>query len=158
MLRNIARAFVLIVGVMVVLLGIPRVEALPSPSQPVVFTGMGTFTYPSVTPANRPFGFWLWCEGESSNPYEGQCKGSMYFYGMRSAKAVAGMVVEIAPNTYQITVASLLDTSIDCTLTNVPPITPGFTNTVTVSCTAPAGTGVSTMTLVGTSPFVRNTP
>src|SRR5215470_1469231 len=55
-------------------------------SEQIVFSGTGSFS--TVT----PFGFWIWCEGDSGNPYQGECNGAMYFYGLGITKHVAGMV------------------------------------------------------------------
>ncbi len=115
-------------------------------SKQVVFSGTGLGDF-SNTPT--PFGFWIWCEGESGNPYVGKCSRAMYFYALGITKHVAGMVVEPAEDTYQMTVASTADSSIEsCVLTNVPPITSGPTNAVNVSCGTPSGSGQSATAVV----------
>ncbi len=76
----------------------------------------------------------------------------MYFYALGITKHVAGMVTEIATDTYQMSVVSTKDASVDCTLTNVPPITSGPTNTVNVTCTAPSGSGTATSVVNVTGP------
>ncbi len=115
-------------------------------SEQVVFSGGGAF--PGVT----PFGFWIWCEAQSSNPYQGQCNGAMYFYALGITKHVAGMVTEVAPDMYEINVVSTADGSVACSLTNTPPVTKGPKNTVEVTCTAPSAvqnmTGTSTTAVV----------
>src|ERR1700746_1761714 len=105
----------------------PRAQAANN-SEQIVFSGTGSF------PGATPFGFWIWCEGDSSNPYQGECNGAMYFYALGITKHVAGMVAETAEGKYQMSVVSTLDDSVACTLTNSP-IVPGPHNTVTASCT-----------------------
>ncbi len=108
----------------------------------------GTFNYASNPPKDKNFGFWVWCEGESTNPYQGECNGAMYFYGRAITKGVTGMVVEQSENIYQMTVSSK-DGKVACTLTNQSPtITQGLTNSVKAVCSAPAGTGTSPNTVV----------
>lgn len=115
-------------------------------SEQIIFsdsgTGSGTFVNPST--GNRestPFGFWVWCEGDSTNPYQGNCQGAMYFYAFAITKHVSGTVAETAtPNSYMMSVASS-DGAVHCALTNTPPITKGLTNTVSVVCSAPSGSG-----------------
>jgi hypothetical protein len=86
-------------------------------SEQIVFSGGGSF--PGVT----PFGFWIWCEGDSANPYQGECNGAMYFYALGITKHVAGMVTEIAEGIYQMSVVSTVDDSVACTLVNsAPPV------------------------------------
>jgi hypothetical protein len=118
-------------------------------SKQVVFSGGGVFSYTVANPPDKHFGFWIWCEGESTNPYHGQCSGAMYFYSLLAAtKHVAGGVTELSEGVYQMTVASTIDDSVSCTLTNAAPPTHGPSNTVTVLCTAPEGTGSSTNAVV----------
>lgn len=102
----------------------------------------GTFNYTNLEPKDKHFGFWVWCEGESQNPYNGECSGAMYFYGIALTKPVKGLVTETGQNTYVMTVSSS-DGKVACTLMNLPPITSGLTNTVNASCSAPLGTGTS---------------
>jgi len=110
----------------------------------IVFSKTGAFS-----PSLGPFGFWIWCEGESTNPYHGQCNGAMYFYSLIAAtKHVAGGVTELSEGVYQMTVASTLDDSVSCTLTNAAAPKGGPNNTVNVSCTVPAGSGSSTTAVV----------
>ncbi len=146
MWRIISRASLLLAGAALMLWVAQAAFAQASnSSEQVVFStsgGSGTFN-------GKPtgFGFWIWCEGESKNPYEGSCNGAMYFYALGITKHVAGMVTETASDTFEMDVVSTKDSSVACTLTNVPPITNGQTNTVNVSCTAPKGTG-SAMSVV----------
>jgi hypothetical protein len=120
---------------------LPASTAFASSSEQVVFSGTGFSTF-NNTPT--PFGFWIWCEGPSSNPYQGQCSGSMYFYAIGIPKHVVdGKITGLGNNQFSITVVSTLDNSVDCTLVNAPPLLSGPDNTVTANCQAPAGTGTS---------------
>jgi hypothetical protein len=70
----------------------------------------------------------------------------MYFYAFGIVKHVVdGTITEPADGQYSITVLSTLDNTVNCTLVNGPPIPPvsGPHNTVTATCTAPAGSGTS---------------
>jgi hypothetical protein len=109
-------------------------------SEQIVFSGTGSGDF-------GVFGFWVWCEADSGNPYQGRCSGSTYFYDLRITKHVTGQVSEPDEHEYQMVVSSK-DGSVACTLTNVPPITKGPTNTVNASCSAPAGDGTSTNAVV----------
>ncbi len=98
---------------------------------------------------DTPFGFWIWCEASSSNPYQGQCNGSMYFYALGIPEHVVdGSITELADGQYQINVLSSKDSSIDCTLTNTSEPQSGPNNTVTVSCATPYGSGIATGAVV----------
>jgi hypothetical protein len=110
-------------------------------------TQTGTFVYTSANPEDKFFGFWIWCEADSENPYAGNCQGSMYFYGLGLTKHVTGHVSEPSEHSYVMVVSSS-DGKVACSLTNVPPIKSGLRNTVNVSCAAPAGVGVSPNTVV----------
>jgi hypothetical protein len=120
-----------------------------SASKQIVFSGGGVYSYTVANPADNHFGFWIWCEGESANPYHGICNGAMYFYGLAITKHVAGGVSELSEGVYQMTVASTVDDSIQsCTLTNTGTPSSGPHNVVNVSCSVPAGSGASTTAVV----------
>src|SRR5437660_12930021 len=86
-------------------------------SEQVVFSKTGAVG--NFAGTNTPFGFWIWCEASSANPYQGQCNGSMYFSALGIPKHVVdGSITELADGQYQIHVLSSKDSSIDCTLTN----------------------------------------
>jgi hypothetical protein len=117
-------------------------------SEQVVFSGVGSGTFDGTA---TPVGFWIWCEAESENPYEGECAGSMYFYKLGITEHVFDFseeegVVENADGTYTLHVISQ-DGSIDCTLHNLT-ADHGPKNTVDVSCSAPSGSGSSTKAVV----------
>jgi hypothetical protein len=108
----------------------------------------GTFTYLSANPKDKLFGFWIWCEGESTNPYNGACNGAMYFYGIAITEGVFGSVTETSENIYQMSVHSS-DGKVNCTLVNESAtITRSLTNTVSAVCSAPSGHGTSPHTVV----------
>jgi hypothetical protein len=111
-------------------------------SEQVVFSGTGFGSF-------GPVGFWIWCEADSNNPYQGECNGSMYFYALGLTKHVEDVVPISEPeeHMYVMDVASS-DGSIACTLTNEPPIVHGPHNTVDISCTSPSGSGQSTTAVV----------
>src|SRR6266540_1395681 len=109
-------------------------------SEQVVFSGTGNGDF-------GDFGFWVWCQVDSQNPYETDCNGAMYFDELHLTKHVTGDSSEPEDDTYQLDVASR-DGSVDCTLTNVPPILQGPHNTVGVSCSSPLGSGTSTNAVV----------
>lgn len=115
-------------------------------SEQVVFSGTG-FSQSAQTPIY----FWVWCEADSSNPYVGQCNGSMSFPAFHLTKHVGDTapIAEPQDGQYLMTVGSS-DGSVSCTLENVPPPTRGPTNTVHIKCTAPASftDGLSTNAVV----------
>jgi hypothetical protein len=116
-------------------------------SEQVVFSGTAAGVFNDTS---TPVGFWIWCEADSANSYVGECNGAMHFNGLGLTKHVIdvdGGIIELAEGQYQITVGST-DGSVACTLTNTLPVTQGPTNTVTVTCTSPAGTGSSTTAVV----------
>ncbi len=137
----------LVALVMVLLLAVTISQtsrARAASSEQVVFSGVG-FSQSAQTPV----GFWIWCEAESSNPYQGECNGSMYFYALHITKHVGDVkpIQEEPDGHYLMTVGSS-DGSVSCTLENVVPVTHGPTNTVNITCTAPALTAQSTNAVV----------
>ncbi len=138
MSRRIIAAGLLLVAVVLGLGAAPGPAARAASSEQVVFSvnvlsGFGTF---GGTPT--PVGFWVWCEAESANPYQGACNGSLYFYALGGPQHVTGTISELAPGQYQMHVTSA--GGFNCRLTNVLPVTSGPTNQVVLSCTSPAGT------------------
>lgn len=117
-------------------------------SEQVVFSGVGNGTFDGTA---TPVGFWIWCEAESDNPYEGECNGAMYFYKLGITEHVFDFseeegVVEQPDGTYVLHVIST-DGSIDCTLHNLT-ANHGPKNQVDVVCSTPSGTGTSTNAVV----------
>jgi hypothetical protein len=92
-------------------------------------------------------GFWIWCALDESGNYD-DCSGVLAFDDLHLVRHVEGEVSEPDEEVYQMDVTSTRDGSVACTLTNVPPITPGPTNTVDISCTAPSGTATATDAVV----------
>src|SRR6266568_8942546 len=127
-------ALVLVAGLALVAAGAMPANAAQN-SEQVVFSKTGAFS-----PDLGPFGFWIWCEADSSNPYQGFCNGSMYFYAAGAAEHVAGTISETPADSGLYTM-SLQNTTgkypISCTLHNPAPAVSGPNNTVEVRCTAP---------------------
>ncbi len=143
---------VLVIGVVVMTLSLaahigPMVRAQEA-SEQVIFSGVGGGTFDGVA---TPVGFWIWCEAESENPYEGECNGAMYFYKLGITEHVFDInedegIVENADGTYTMHVISS-DGSIDCTLHNLT-ADHGPKNHVDVACTTPSGSGSSAKAVV----------
>jgi hypothetical protein len=91
--------------------------------------------------------FWIWCAVDESGNYD-DCAGSVRLEDQGLVRHVEGEVAEIGDDVYQMDVASTLDSSVACTLTNVPPITHGHTNTVMIDCSTPSGSATSTDAVV----------
>ena len=73
----------------------------------------------------------------------------MYFYALGLVKGVSGTMTESAAVEDQYTMAvHAADGSVACTLTNAVPVRSGPSNTVAVTCGAPAGSGVATGAVV----------
>ncbi len=114
-------------------------------STQVVFSGTGSGVFNTKT---THFGFWIWCEGASSNPYVGACNGAMYFYALGITRPVTGVVTGTKPEFVMNVHSPGTTPAVKCTLNNVAPITSGPTNTVNVACSAPSGSGASTSAVV----------
>ena len=121
----------------VLLLHVTRTPtARAAASQQVIFSGTGVFTDDAAPKPITPFGFWIWCEGASANPYQGACNGAMYFYAFGITKGVFGSVSGSGQG-FTMTVHSA-DGVIACTLKNGPTVVSGPGNMVTATCTAPS--------------------
>ncbi len=120
------------------------IQAEAHASEQVIFSGVAT----TNSTFGSPVGFWIWCEAESDNPYDEECNGAMYFYGLRITRHVEGEVEEPSEGIYEMTVESTRDQTISCTLINAAEAVHGPRNTVTVTCTTPAGTATSTNAVV----------
>jgi hypothetical protein len=135
----------LLLGVAGLLLAMSQ-PAMAQSSTQVVFSGTGTGTFNSTS---TPFGFWIWCEGTSSNPYAGICNGAMYFYHLGITRPVSGTVKNNGDSLFTMTVHSPGKTpTVNCTLSNPKAPVSGPHNTVDVNCTAPSGGGTSTSSVV----------
>jgi len=87
-----------------------------------------------------PFGLWVWCEDpDASNPYHGECAGSMYFYDLGLTKFVEDEedTLSLTSTSFSVELVSR-DSSIDCTVSGNT-ANSGPSNTITVRCSAPAG-------------------
>lgn len=87
-----------------------------------------------------PFGIWVWCEDpDASNPYAGECAGSMYFYDLGLTKFVEDEegTLSLTSTSFSVELVSP-DDSIDCTVSGTT-ANRGPSNTISVSCSAPAG-------------------
>ena len=100
----------------------------------------GQKTNPCVGLSSQPqgvsniIGFWIWCEISSTNPYNGQCAGSMYYVNVATGAYVAVHVAESGPVSYTSVTVTTSDGQITCTL--MPPSNPtqGPTNKIAGSC------------------------
>jgi hypothetical protein len=106
----------------------------------VVFSGETDGSFGEV-------GFWIWCAVDESGNYD-DCSGALAFDDLHLVRHVEGEVAELDEDVYQMDVTSTRDGSVDCTLTNVPPILPGPANTVDISCSAPSGSATATDAVV----------
>lgn len=114
-------------------------------STQVVFSGTGESTFNGTA---TPFGFWIWCEGASGNPYVGACSGSMYFYALGITRPVTGTATG-SNSLYTMSVHSrAVNPVISCTLNNPSAPVTGPHNTVDVTCTTLSGSGTSTNSVV----------
>lgn len=114
----------------------PLRTARAAASQQVIFSGTGVFTDDAAPKPITPFGFWIWCEGASANPYQGECNGAMYFYALGITKGVFGSVKGSGQQFTMIVHSS--DGVVACTLKNGPTVVSGPANMVTATCTAPS--------------------
>jgi hypothetical protein len=137
---NTRRILLALIAVALVVALIPHVTrtatARAAASQQVIFSGTGVFTDDAATKPITPFGFWIWCEGASANPYQGECNGAMYFYAFGITKGVFGSVSG-SGHQFTMTVHSA-DGVIACTLKNGPTVVSGPGNMVTATCTSPS--------------------
>jgi hypothetical protein len=118
-----------------------------SASEQVVFSNQG------VSTSAGTLGFWIWCEADSENPYQGECNGSIHFGGLPSNHVidVDGSLTELAEGQYSVELISSRDNgaSVDCTLTNETlPVASGPNNDILVSCTHPSVTTTASGSVV----------
>lgn len=135
MTRTFTSIFLFFAVAAIVLCGAaPRVGARSaSHSEQVVFSGVGSCD------AFGPVGFWIWCEADSANPYQGECNGAMYVYSQAITKGVNGFITEDeTTGAYTMSVVSR-DSVLSATLTNEPPVKRGPRNTVDFTVDIPPG-------------------
>jgi len=147
MSRTLISVLLFLAVAAVALSGAPRVGARNmSHSEQVIFSGVGSCS------EFGPVGFWIWCEAESDNPYEGQCNGAMYVYSQGITKGVEGFVTEDEETgAYTMSVFSRDNPpTLTAMLTNEPPVRRGPRNTVDFTVSIPAGScsGSSTTAVV----------
>jgi hypothetical protein len=115
------------------------------PASQVVFEGVGSGTFNSQA---MQFGFSVRCYGAS-------CVGALVLGGPTALTYVTGTVTQLQPDTYMMSLSTIQSPtgtlpptnstpSISCSLANAPPVTQGETNTVTMICSSPVGSGTST--------------
>ena len=141
----------------VVLLAVSLVSALsicasaaPSiaPLNGVVFEGNGTGTFNSQA---MPFGFSVRCYGNN-------CVGAVLLGDANTAAYVTGTVTVVEQDTYMMSVSTSpaaggsvhfgSPVTLSCSLMNSPPIAEGESNKVTMTCSTPAGSGISSNAMV----------
>jgi len=117
----------------------------PVPTNQVVFEGVGSGTFNSQA---MQFGFSVRCYGTS-------CVGALVLGGPSAVSYVTGTVTQLQQDGYMMSLSATptpngtlpptnATPSISCSLANTPPITQGETNTVTMTCSSPVGSGTST--------------
>ncbi len=113
-----------------------------APTSQLVFEGSGSGTFNAQV---MQFGF-------SARCYGANCVGALVLGGQNAAYPVTGTVSQVQQDTYMMAMSTSQITSnaphISCSLVNSPPLTQGDTNTVTMTCSSPAGSGVSHQALV----------
>jgi hypothetical protein len=119
------------------------------PANQMVFEGVGTGTFNART---MQFGFSVRCYGAN-------CVGALVLGGPSAVTYVTGTVTQLQQDTYMLSVSAAPTANgtlpptgvippISCSLANTPPLTQGETNTVTMTCSSPAGSGISTNAMV----------
>jgi hypothetical protein len=131
-----------VVGVLAALLAMAT-PASAARHEQVVFSGEANGTFAGSPP---DVGFWIWCAVDEAGNYD-DCNGAIHFDASIPSEHVAGEVAGTGEDVYAMDVSSS-DGSVDCTLTNTPPITSGPTNTVTISCSSPSGSAVTSTAVV----------
>ena len=123
----------------------------PISANQIMFEGVGSGTFNS---RQMQFDFSVRC-------YGGNCVGGLAFAGQPGKLAVnfvSGTVTQLQPSMYMMSLSTPLPPpaaappssagTVSCSLVNAPPVTEGQTNTVTMSCSAPAGSGSSQNAIV----------
>jgi hypothetical protein len=131
MLGRFSLRVVLASAVCAALVVVPSVSGANN-SEQVIFSKTGAFS-----DSLGPLGFWVWCEADSANSYQGECNGSLYLDAFGKPRHVDGELTEPSEGIYRMALTSR-DGFIDCTLTNTAEAVQGPNNTVRVDCTSPA--------------------
>jgi len=107
-------------------------------SEQVIFSGVG---FAGEGDWASPVGFWIWCEADSANPYQGQCNGAMYVYFQLITTGVSGTVTEGPAGIYTMHVTSNKGASVlEAFLVNDDAPVKGPRNGVNFMVTTQAGT------------------
>lgn len=117
--------------------------AMPAQAQAkeqVVFSGEAEGSLGEV-------GFWIWCAVDEAGGYD-DCSGALAFDDLGFVRHVEGEVEETGEDVYVMDVASTIDASVACIVTNEEPIVSGPRNTVTVDCSAPGGSAETSNAVV----------
>jgi hypothetical protein len=130
---GILAAALVVAALAVAWVAAPRTPAARASAGPqVVFSGQG-----------NGVGFWIWCELPNDNLYANlkPCEGSMQFDNLGIHTAVlTGNAIQHTSGTYTMHVlGSNPSGSVNCMLVGTDQPTPGPTNSVSVTCTQPAG-------------------
>src|SRR5947207_1646055 len=86
----------------------------------IVFSGEANGTFNGT---NTDVGFWVWCAVDAAGSYD-DCSGAIHFDDLMPSKHVDGDVSEQGDDAYLMDLTSA-DGTIDCSLSNTPPITSG---------------------------------
>ncbi len=128
-----------------------------SPNQQLVFQDRAGAGFGTFAGRNTPFGFWIWCQSKSNNAYGTDCAGSVYFYELRIVAGVDGEVTSFSQSgntvSFTVTVNSIPNTSIsNCVFSFSGNVTQGASNSVSLSCGSPSGSGTDSKVAVQLAP------
>ena len=138
------RRLIVCVGAVVTTLGFGvGTSGAANNSEQVVFS-----IRPSFLPGVGPLGFWIWCEADSSNPYQGACNGSIYLYESSRVESVGGHSTINEP-TDGIYTISVVTSDINCSLTNETPDAKGSHQVIDVTCNSASGQVTGTVNITG---------
>jgi hypothetical protein len=116
-------------------------------------TGSGSFDGKTT-----PFGFWIWCQPVSNNAYGNSCAGAVYFYHLGITAGVGGHVASFQQSgdtlAFTVTVSSAPNASkiSNCIFSFSGTPSEGASNTVTLTCDKPAGTGTDSKVSIQLAP------
>jgi len=116
-------------------------------------TGSGDFNG-----STTPFGFWIWCQPVSSNAYGNDCAGAVYFYRLGITVGVDGHVASFQQSgdalAFTVTVSSVPNASkiSNCIFSFSGTPSQGASNTVTLTCDKPTGTGTDSKVAIKLAP------
>ena len=108
--------------------------------------------------SSTPFGFWIWCQPVSNNAYGNSCAGAVYFYHLGIAVGVDGHVASFQQSgdtlAFTVTVSSVPNASkiSNCIFSFSGAPSQGASNTVTLTCDKPTGTGTDSKMAIQLAP------